>query len=102
MPAGGRSESRVLWTIVNRNEYDLDGDQMEVAASQGVHYFDVYHGAELKPQARGAGRWVLSFSIEAKGYGAVFATSAEPHAHLQDLLSKVKQMTSAPAGQLLA
>ena len=41
---------QVLWTIVNRNEYDLDGDQMEVAASQGVHYFDVYHGAELKPK----------------------------------------------------
>ena len=87
---------QTLWTIVNRNEYDVNGDQMEVTASQGVRYYDVYHGVELKPQDRGAGRWVLSFPIEAKGYGAVFATGAEPDAHLQDLLLKMKQMTSTP------
>ena len=86
---------QTLWTIVNRNEYDLDGDQMEVVSSPGTRYFDLYHGAELKPQARGADRWVLSFSIEAKGYGALLATKA-PGDRLQALLSKMKQMTSAP------
>jgi len=89
-------EGQTLWTIVNRNEYDLDGDQMEVAAGQGARYYDLYHGVELKPQPRGVGRWVLSFPIEAKGYGAVFATGTEPDVHLQDLLSKMKQMTSVP------
>jgi formylglycine-generating enzyme required for sulfatase activity len=86
---------QTLWTIVNRNEYDVDGDQMEVASSPGMRYFDIYHGVELKPQSRGAERTVLSFSIEAKGYGAVLATKV-PDEKLQGLLSKMKQMTSAP------
>ncbi|HEY6372294.1 MAG TPA: formylglycine-generating enzyme family protein [Candidatus Sulfotelmatobacter sp.] len=85
-----------LWTIVNRNEYDVDGDQMEVVVGQGVHFYDIYHGVELKPRARGADGWVLSFPIEAKGYGAIFSIDQEPTAHLQDLLSKMKQMTGAP------
>jgi formylglycine-generating enzyme required for sulfatase activity len=87
---------QALWTIVNRNEYDVDGDQMEVPASQGVHYYDIYHGVALKPQVRGAERWALSFPIEAKGYGAVFATDEAPGVQLQSLLSKMKQMTSTP------
>jgi iron(II)-dependent oxidoreductase len=86
---------QTLWTIVNRNEYDLDGDQIEISASQGVRYFDVYHGVELKPASRGADRLVLTFPIEAKGFGAVFATKA-PDDKLQGLLSKMKQMTSTP------
>jgi iron(II)-dependent oxidoreductase len=86
---------QTLWTIVNRNEYDVDGDQMEVASNPGMRYFDLYHGVELKPQSRGAERLVLSFSIEAKGFGAVLATK-NPDDKLQSLLSKMKQMTSTP------
>ncbi len=81
---------QTLWTIVNRNEYDVWGDQMKVNASPGLRYFDIYHGVELKPQAQG-GHLVLNFPIEAKGYGAVLATKAEPDAAL---LSKMKQMTA--------
>jgi formylglycine-generating enzyme required for sulfatase activity len=89
-------EDQTLWTVVNRNEYDLDGDQMEVAASPDTRYFDIYHGTELKPEIRGAARWVLRFAIEAKGYGAVLATKTAPDDKLQSLLSKMKQLTSAP------
>jgi len=85
-----------LWTIVNRNEYQLDGDEMEVPASQGTRYFDLYHGVELKPELRGATRWVLTFPIEAKGYGAIFATKAAPDTQLTGFLAKMKQMTSTP------
>ncbi len=85
-----------LWTIVNRNEYQLDGDQMDVPAPQASRYFDIYHGVELKPQSRGFGRWVLSFTLEAKGYGAILATHGEPDVQLQNLLTKMQQMTSAP------
>ena len=45
-----------VWTIVNRNEYDVEGDQIEVAAKDNVRYFDLYHGVELKPQTRPGGR----------------------------------------------
>ncbi len=73
-PLGGET----VWTIVNRNEYDVDGDQMEVSSKEGFRYFDLYHGVELKPQARPDGKMVLAFSIEAKGYGAILATSTAP------------------------
>ena len=90
---------QTLWTIVNRNEYDVNGDQMEVLASAGTRYFDLYHGVELKPQMR-AGRLVLMFSIEARGYGAVLVTDSPVNsttdASLMALLSKMKQMTSTP------
>jgi gamma-glutamyl hercynylcysteine S-oxide synthase len=86
-------QDQTLWTIVNRNEYDVDGDQMEIPASPGMRYFDIYHGVELKTRAA-SGRLVLSFPIEAKGYGAILATNVEPDAAVQSLLSKMKQMTS--------
>jgi formylglycine-generating enzyme required for sulfatase activity len=57
-----------LWTLVNRNEYDLAGRQL--SASPGARYFDLWHGVELKPDKSGDAL-VLSFEIEAKGYGAV-------------------------------
>ncbi|HET6180505.1 MAG TPA: formylglycine-generating enzyme family protein [Candidatus Sulfotelmatobacter sp.] len=86
---------QTLWTIVNRNEYNIEGDQFEVPASKGTRYFDVYHGVELKVQMRAPGRTVLSFAIEAKGYGAILATN-QPDAGLQSLRSKMQKMTSTP------
>jgi gamma-glutamyl hercynylcysteine S-oxide synthase len=32
--------AEAVWTIVNRNEYDVDGDQMEVPAAASFRYFD--------------------------------------------------------------
>jgi len=88
-------KDQTLWTLVNRNEYDVEGGQFEVPVVPGMHYFDVYHGVELKPKA-GDGRLVLSFAIEGKGFGAILATNSEPDASLQSLLPKMKQMTSTP------
>ncbi len=85
-----------LWTIVNRNEYNVNGDQMEVRVGDDSRFFDLYHGIELKPQPRGPGRWVLNFSIEARGYAAIFATGHAPGDLLQVLLAKMKQITEAP------
>jgi len=91
-PLGGE----VVWTIVNRNEYDVDGDQIELAAKGDLRYFDLYHGVELKPQTRPAGRTVLAFSIEAKGYGAVLATNSAPDQKAAALMSKMKELTARP------
>jgi iron(II)-dependent oxidoreductase len=87
---------QTVWTIVNRNEYDVDGSQMEVPADEGVHYFDLYHGVELTPANNQAGRNVLSFPIEAHGYGAVLASNSAPDSDVQILMSKMKQLTSTP------
>src|ERR1700757_3529825 len=50
-----------LWTIVNRNEYTIEGDQIEIRATPGIRYFDLYHGVELNPEIRPGGRTVLAF-----------------------------------------
>jgi len=86
---------QTVWTIVNRNEYDVAGRQISVPSKPGVRYFDLYHGVELKPDHE-EGRDVLSFPIEAHGFGAVLATNGEPEAHLQDLMKRMKVMTEKP------
>jgi gamma-glutamyl hercynylcysteine S-oxide synthase len=85
-----------VWTIVNRNEYDVVGDQIEVAAKDNVRYFDLYHGVEMKTEGRPGGRTVLTFSIEAKGYGAILATTAAPDQKMQALMSRMKELTATP------
>src|SRR5208283_4033148 len=87
---------QTVWTIVNRNEYDVNGQEMEVANDSGVRYFDLDRGAELKAQRDPTGRSVLSFPIEAHGYGAILATKTEPDAAMQRLMAEMKQLTAQP------
>jgi formylglycine-generating enzyme required for sulfatase activity len=91
-PIGGQA----AWTIVNRNEYAVEGDQIEIRAAPGSRYFDLYHGVELKPEARPGGRSVLTFPIEAKGYGAVLATNTPPDQKIVSLMSTMKTLTATP------
>jgi formylglycine-generating enzyme required for sulfatase activity len=87
--------NQTVWTIVNRNEYNVSGRQMSVPSKPGARYFDLYHGVELTPDQEN-GRDVLSFPIEAHGFGAVLATTGEPDAHFQDLMRRMKAMTVKP------
>jgi len=87
---------QAVWTIVNRNEYAVEGDQIEIRATPGIRYFDLYHGVELTPQARSRERTVLTFSIEAKGYGAVLATNTAPDQKIVSLMSTMKSLTATP------
>jgi iron(II)-dependent oxidoreductase len=66
---------QILWTIVNRNEYDVEGREIEVPHTPGVRYYDLWHGTELRPEVS-RGKAVLGFDIEARGYGAVLAVEA--------------------------
>src|SRR6202041_2900881 len=90
-PLGGQT----LWTIVNRNEFDLDGRQMTVPYSQGTRYFDLYHGTELKPDLEN-GKAVLAFATEAHGYGAILASSGEPDGKILQLMARMKMITAKP------
>jgi len=85
--------SQTVWTIVNRNEYDLSGPQIELPSQDGVRYFDLYHGVELKPGRSRSGKTVLSFDLEAHGYGALLATPSDPEASIQELMTKMKENT---------
>jgi len=91
-PLGGRT----LWTLVNRNEYDVDGEQLAVPAAAGMHYYDLWHGAELKPVIRGTTAY-LSFPMESLGFGAVLADAAPaPDAALAGLLAATAKDATAP------
>jgi formylglycine-generating enzyme required for sulfatase activity len=87
--------NQTVWTIVNRNEYDVSGPQFSVPSKDGERYFDLYHGVELKPEREGENQ-VLSFSIEAHGFGAVLATDGEPDAAMRQLMARMKSMTATP------
>jgi formylglycine-generating enzyme required for sulfatase activity len=86
---------KTVWTIVNRNEYDVSGRQISVPYKQGMRYFDLYHGIELTPEHDGD-QAVLSFPIEAHGYGALLATTGEPDTQVTQLMAKMKQLTATP------
>lgn len=81
-----------LWTIVNRNSVAVSGRQLELPAQAGQHYFDVWHGVELKPEEIGT-RIGLSFEMEALGFGAVLATSSSDPG-LQQLLAEMRALSA--------
>ena len=88
-------DDHAVWTMVNRNEYDVEGRQMTVPAKPGARYFDLYHGDELHPEHEG-NKDVLSFPIEAHGFGAVLATTSEPNPEVTKLLAEMKHLTIRP------
>jgi formylglycine-generating enzyme required for sulfatase activity len=87
---------QTVYTVVNRNDYDVEGPQIELAPEDGVRYFDLYHGVEIKPGQNRAGQTVLSFPIEAHGYGALLAEHSDPDAGIQKLMSKMKELSATP------
>jgi gamma-glutamyl hercynylcysteine S-oxide synthase len=85
-----------LWTIVNRNEYDVSGRQLSVPHRPGMRYYDLWHGTELTP-AIADGKATLSFALEGLGYGAVFATDKNPLPDaVQHLLSFMAERSRRP------
>ncbi len=86
---------QTVWTIVNRNEYNVAGREMSVPAEEGMRYFDLYHGEELSPE-RDGNEAVLAFPIEAHGFGAILATKTAPDARVQALMAHMKTMTATP------
>ena len=89
------ADGQTVWTVVNRNEYDVSGHEISVPAEEGVRYFDLYHGAELTPQKED-GKVVLSFAIEAHGFAALLAVKGDASASMQQLMTKMKAMTVRP------
>jgi formylglycine-generating enzyme required for sulfatase activity len=85
-------QGQTLWTMVNRNEYDVGGRQMVVLYNRGMRFYDVWHGEELKPEVSGSTA-TLSFELEAHGFGAVLATHAAPaSSDTQKLLSEMHEL----------
>jgi gamma-glutamyl hercynylcysteine S-oxide synthase len=88
-------KGQTVWTIVNRNEYRLDGDQLRVTFEDGARYFDLYHGVEIAARREG-NQSVLSLEIEPRGFAAILATPAQADSTLLSLMRKMKVMTAKP------
>jgi len=91
---------RTLWTLVNRNEYDVRGEQIAVRGEAGARYYDLWSGVELKPRIAGEDA-VLSFPLEAKGYGAVLAVMpGSAPADLDTLIQQMRAWARVPLSSL--
>ena len=91
-----------MWTIVNRNEYDVEGPQIEFTAEEGVRYFDLYHGAELTPaKMRGQGRAQLRHR-GARTTERCWRSNRRPTPAYQALMTKMKAIAAQAAGELFA
>ena len=88
-----------VWTITNRNEYNIVGPQMELPYKEGTHYYDLYHGVELAPE-RHANKSALAFRLDAKDYGAVLATKQPLSDAYRSLMARMKALTATPLGSL--
>lgn len=88
-------KNQTVWTIVNRNPYVINSQQVKLPYKEGVHYYDLYHGVELTPE-RDGDYISLTFNLEDKGFGALLASETAPDKTISDLMEKMKVMTKKP------
>jgi formylglycine-generating enzyme required for sulfatase activity len=87
---------QTVWTIVNRNDYDVSGPQMVVPKDAGARYFDLYRGTEVQPVQIPDGSRVLALDIEGKGFTAILATKGEPAGAIEALMAQMRVASKRP------
>lgn len=90
---------RTLWTLINRQEYAVDGEQLAVPHVPGTVYFDVWNGRRIDPPI-GAGQAILSCPIEPNGFAAFLADTTGMD--LEDLLATMRRHAETPLSSLPA
>ncbi|MFK3650155.1 formylglycine-generating enzyme family protein [Lysobacter enzymogenes] len=89
-------EGSTVWTVVNRNEFDVDGELIAVAHAAGQRYYDLWNGAELTPRVDGE-RAMLDFALEGRGFGALLARpAAAADDGLDAFLAKMRTLSAKP------
>ncbi|KRB05112.1 sulfatase-modifying factor protein [Lysobacter sp. Root690] len=85
-----------VWHLVNRNEYEIDGEQIAVAHEAGTRYFDAWNGVALEPRIDGE-QAVFEFAMEGRGFGALLALApGVEHAGLGTFLDGMRQLSDIP------
>jgi gamma-glutamyl hercynylcysteine S-oxide synthase len=91
---------RTLWTLVNRNEYEMTGEQLVVAHAPGRSYFDVWNGTRLEPRLVN-GQAHIALELETRGYGAVLALDRGAQVETLDaFLATMKRLNAVPLQSL--
>jgi iron(II)-dependent oxidoreductase len=87
---------RTLWTLVNRNEFRVDGPVIAVEHRAGRRFYDLWNGSELKPRVEGE-RAVLDLPLEEHGYAAVLALDAGATSEgLDALITQMRAWATKP------
>jgi formylglycine-generating enzyme required for sulfatase activity len=87
---------RQIWTIVNRNDFDVSEGILSVTHAAGRRYYDLWNGAELTPSIKGD-QAVLSVPLEPNGYGAILGVEAAADAPgLAAVLEKQRSQGARP------
>jgi formylglycine-generating enzyme required for sulfatase activity len=93
-------DAYTVWTIVNRNEYIIDGEQLAVPHVEGTRYYDLWNGLALKPRME-EGRAVLGMTLEGRGFGAVLALRAGASVEGMDaFLADMRTAAATPLASL--
>ncbi len=96
-------EGRCLWTLVNRHESAVAGEQITVPHADGTRYIDVWNGQTLLPRIDPAERSkaTLSMALEPRGFGALLAIrSGVSISGLDELLETMRRHAATPLQSL--
>ena len=91
---------RTVYTLINRDSSEKDGNQIRLPYSEDMKYYDLWHGKELTPQMEG-NQVSLSFSIGSRGFGAVLVTKdyiRDPG--FSEFLSRMNKYAEKPLNSL--
>jgi formylglycine-generating enzyme required for sulfatase activity len=93
-------QGSTLWTLVNRNEYDMAGENLVAEHAEGTQYLDLWNGEKLKPRLA-QGRAFVTVPVEARGFGAILALERGTRiAGLDEFLAKMRRLTMVPLQEL--
>jgi formylglycine-generating enzyme required for sulfatase activity len=93
-------EHYTLWTLVNRNEYDVAGEQLDILHVDGTRYIDTWHGTALEPRVE-QGRAIVAFAMEGRGFGGVLALRDGARVEgLEDFLQRMQRWSATPLPSL--
>ncbi len=95
-PSGGVT----LWTVVNRNEFELAGEQLVAPHTDGNRYYDLWQGSRLEPRIVGE-RAHVAFPLEARGYGALLVVPRNGAVEgLDGILFRMRELNATPLSSL--
>lgn len=92
-------QGTTLWTVVNRNEYAVEGEQLALPHAAGRRWFDLWNGVELQPRIDGD-RAMLDFELESRGFGALLALDEGAHEELDGFLAVMRERAATPLQSL--
>ncbi|PCI32527.1 MAG: sulfatase-modifying factor protein [Alphaproteobacteria bacterium] len=94
------SDKMTLWTVINRNEYEVAGDQLAVPHRAGRRYYDIWNGVELSPRLEND-EAILNMPLESKGFGCILALEDGAAVDkFEEFLGEMKALAKVPLQSL--